>query len=113
MALDLSAIAEGTTAITAALDLFRSADATARDVAASLPSGAKREAAERALEKADQAALIARASVAKALGYELCRCKFPPEPMLYAGYRSDDASPVYECPVCSRDSATPYSFTRA
>ena len=95
MALDLSAIAEGTTALKAALDLFCWAVATVRDVAVNLPSSAKREAAERALEEADQAALIARASVAKALGYELCGCKFPPAPMVSTlGYRRNwTASP--------------------
>jgi hypothetical protein len=35
-----------------------------------------------ALEKPSTATVIAEAEVAKALGYELCKCQFPPIPIL-------------------------------
>lgn len=37
---------------------------------------------------------MAKAQAAKALGYALCKCKFPPEPML----KQSDGR--YKCPAC-------------
>ena len=73
-----------------------------------------------ALEKASAATAIAEAEVAKALGYELCKCQFPPIPMLTVG-RIDVPNlnphlkmlgPVYECPKCGYNSAGPWSYNR-
>ena len=58
---------------------------------------------------------IAQAEVAKALGYQLCKCDFPPPLMLTVGthsLRGGKAGAVYECPKCKFNTASPFSFTR-
>ena len=70
-----------------------------------LPNDQKKEVATQALEQAEQASRIAEAQIAKALGYELCKCQFPPTPMLTIGYTFKGRENVYRCPVCNRDSA--------
>ena len=71
---------------------------------------------EAALEKASTATAVAEAEVAKALGFELCKCQFPPIPMLTVG-RIDIPDlkmrgPVYECPKCGYNSAGPWGYNR-
>jgi hypothetical protein len=51
-----------------------------------LPKDEKAAAIMAALATAESSARMAEAEVAKALGYELCRCQFPPTPMLTVGY---------------------------
>src|SRR5260370_2308167 len=57
-----------------------------------------------ALDKAEEAAKVAEAEIAKAFGYELCKCGFPPTVMLTVGYttewQSGKGGPVFECPKC-------------
>jgi hypothetical protein len=40
-----------------------------------------------ALDHAVSTAVIAEAEIAKALGYQLCKCSFPPAMMLTVGHR--------------------------
>jgi hypothetical protein len=73
-----------------ALDLLRSAyDA--------LPKGDQRDKAEKAVEAA--ATLLARsdAKLAKDLGYKLCQCTFPPQPMLWREAETAWVCPRREC----------------
>jgi hypothetical protein len=56
---------------------------------------------------ASTSAKIAEAEMAKALGYELRKCEFPPTPMLTIGYVTANQTPatalgkpVFECPRC-------------
>jgi hypothetical protein len=69
-----------------------------------------------ALDKAEKAAKVAEAELAKALGYELCKCQFPPIAMLTVGYLSRHhaghkvGEPVFECPKCGLSTAGPYGF---
>jgi hypothetical protein len=71
---------------------------------------------EAALEKASIATAVAEAEVAKGLGFELCKCQFPPIPMLTVGHIDNpDAKmrgAVYECPKCGFNSAGPWSYSR-
>jgi hypothetical protein len=46
----------------------------------------RRKAITAALDQAEAAAKFAEAQIAKALGYDLCKCQFPPTPMLTVGY---------------------------
>jgi hypothetical protein len=66
---------------------------------------------EAALETASAATAIAEAEIAKALGFELCKCQFPPIPMLTVGHvdnpHANMRGPVYECPMCGYNSAGP------
>ena len=74
----------------------------------------EQEATERALEDAEAAALVADAHIAKALGYLLCRCQFPPTAMLTVGQHHGRGreGPVYECPRCGSNNAGGWSFKR-
>ncbi len=99
------------------LDLFRSAVGLVSDVTKALPEGTKKEAATKSLLEAAKAVQIAEASVAQALGYELCKCAFPPTPMLRIGYRilrgaARKTEFVYECPKCKQHTAGAWAFQR-
>jgi hypothetical protein len=83
----------------------RSAIGLAKDAVAILPAD-KKEAVSRGLEEADKQLRLAEASIADALGYALCRCAFPPTPMLLVGYRTELRNPgtqtviidIHQCP---------------
>ena len=63
-------------------------------------------------------AAIAEAEIQKALGYELCKCQWPPVAMLTIGYfhrihgKHQEGDPVFECPKCGYTDAGPSNFTR-
>ena len=44
-----------------------------------LPPGSQREAAEKKIAEAEQALALAEVRAAQSLGYELCRCTWPPQ----------------------------------
>jgi hypothetical protein len=111
--MDVQLIAEGAAAAKSTLDLMRLAISTVRDAAGLLPSGDKKTAALKALEEAEKASRIAEAQIAKTLGYELCKCEFPPAPMLRVGYIGfGKGGPVFECPVCKQNTCDPFRWTR-
>ncbi len=74
------------------------------------------KALDEALDHAVRTAAIAEAEVAKALGYELCKCQFPPTIMLTVGYKLDrgkaGSGPVYECPRCGSNNVGPWGYER-
>src|SRR5262249_23298568 len=79
----------------------------------------ERKAIDQALTVASSNVAIAEAQLAQALGYELCRCQFPPTPMTTVGYFTTSqgghhelGDPVYECPKCGRTNAGPFMFER-
>jgi hypothetical protein len=104
---------QGALAFKSIFDGLRSAISMVREARGSRDSDQGKEETkliDAALEKASAATAIAEAEVAKALGYELCKCQFPPIPMLTVG-RIDIPNlkmlgPVYECPKC-HDSGKP------
>jgi hypothetical protein len=108
---------QGATAVKAAFDAFRAAIAGVRDIRA-IAGGTEeqKKVVDEALDHAVRTAAIAEAEVAKALGFELCKCQFPPTIMLTVGHKLDrgktGAGPVYECPKCGHNSASPWSFNR-
>jgi len=131
---DLGEVAAGIGILKTGFDAIRTALGLVKDVQGALPAGEKKEAAARALEEAEKQIRLGEAQIAKALGYPLCRCTFPPTPMLAVGYRpyADDgeyrllltlvekgqaASPsaftVHECPTCGSNDAGPFNYTRA
>lgn len=61
-----------------------------------LPSGTKKEEAERAVARAEQEMKEAEAVVAKKLGFEICTRCWPPEIMTIA---DDD---LYRCRACGK-----------
>jgi hypothetical protein len=83
-----------------------------------LASPEQAKAVTAAVDQAETAAKVAEAEIAKAFGYELCKCDFPPTAMLTVGYhiatleRHKTGDPVYECPKCKLTTAGPYMFER-
>jgi hypothetical protein len=63
---------------------------------------------EQTLATATSSAAFAEAELARAFGYELCKCTIPPIPMLTVGYSG--GNPVYECPKCGFNTATAARF---
>lgn len=100
---DPNAWAQGATAFKAIFDGLRSAIGMISELRASNQSGstAQLQFVDQALEKASRAAQIAEAQVAQALGYELCKCEFPPVPMRTVGHIDQPGikrrGPVCEC----------------
>lgn len=83
---DLSGLESGIRSFKGALDIAR----TLRDL---LPAGEQREDAERKIDEATAALAASEAQMAKALGYKLCQCTFPPQIMLWK-----QAAGVFQCP---------------
>jgi hypothetical protein len=113
---DPMTIASAIGALKPTFDAVRSAIGLLKDAKELLPADDKREAAiSRALVTAESSAKIAEAEVAKALGYELCKCEFPPIPMLTVGTHtsgSGTGGAVYECPKCKFNTSSPFRFQR-
>jgi hypothetical protein len=86
------------TAAKTTLDILRS-------VRAELPKGHRADHAQQQIEKAEQALKAAEAELAKGLGYQLCRCQFPPNVMLWSGSERTNI-----CPVCGDRNPQPAEF---
>ena len=86
--------------IKSALGLFATAIRVAKQAKDLLPEGPEKKAVEQSLEKAEKDSKLAEAQIAQALGYELCKCTFPPQPMLSLGYR--EQIEYYQCPKCKK-----------
>ncbi|TGS70390.1 hypothetical protein EN844_06520 [Mesorhizobium sp. M3A.F.Ca.ET.201.01.1.1] len=110
---DGSAFTAGLTGVKLAFETIRVAFGILKDTKEALPAD-KAKAVAAALEKSEEQFAIARAEIAKALGYELCKCKFPPVPMVTVGMltRGGKPGPVYECSECGFNTGFPYLFTR-
>jgi len=89
-AITIAALAAGFKYVKDAVSLLKDA----KDL---LPAGEKREAAQRLLVEAEERIPVAEAQLAKALGYQLCRCDYPPAIMLETGQ-----PPRPRCPKCGR-----------
>ena len=116
---DPSSWAQGLGALKTAFDSVRSAIGMIRDVR-SLGGGTEQEqkAIDAALTVASSTTAIAEAELAKAFGYELCKCEFPPTPMRTVGHVTFEhgtrhpGDPVYECPKCGYNTEGPYRYQR-
>jgi hypothetical protein len=112
---DLTNWVAGAAAVKSTFDTLKSAIGLLKDAKGLLPEGDQREKAiTMALDSAAASAKIAEAEVAKALGYELCKCEFPPTPMLTVGELNGrpKTGPVYECPKCGFNTAGPFMYNR-
>jgi predicted RNA-binding Zn-ribbon protein involved in translation (DUF1610 family) len=76
----------------------------------------KQAAANLAIEASTKQLSIAEAEIAQALGYQLCKCQFPPIIMLTVGTKEDVKTStnraVFECPSCGANTAHPFRFNR-
>ena len=77
--MDIAAITAGMTLAKTGFDTLRIAFWLVKDIQQVLPDE-KKEVVARTLEEADTQLRLAEAEIAKALGYSLCRCEFPPTP---------------------------------
>jgi hypothetical protein len=107
-------IASGISAAKIAFDAMRSAIGLLKDTRDLLPKDEKTAAITAALLTAESSSRIAEAEIAKALGYELRKCTFPPTIMLTVGEHSGrpKLGPVYECPQCGYNTAGPITYNR-
>jgi hypothetical protein len=64
-----------------------------------LPKGSKSEEAQEQIERAEKALKASEGAAAKALGYKICQCTFPPQIMLWK-----EAERAHVCPnsTCGR-----------
>lgn len=65
-----------------------------------LLSGSKKADAERMLKDAENKFQLAEAKLAQELGYQICRCNWPPEIMRSIG--AGKYGENFECPSCKR-----------
>lgn len=108
-------VAEYLEPIKLAFDTLKVGLGMIKDVKDALPSEEQRKAVAVAVQQSELQFQIAEAQMAQALGYELCKCEFPPTIMLAVGYmaRGDETGKtIHECPRCNRNTAAPYMFTR-
>jgi hypothetical protein len=109
--------AQGAAALKSTFDALRGVFGVVKDVR-ELAGPEQAKAITAALDQAEAAAKVAEAEIAKALGYQLCKCQFPPVVMLTVGYvsmkfaRYQEGDPVCECPKCGYCTAGPYGFER-
>ena len=71
-----------------------------KDLRDLIPKSADRKKLESTLEKAEREFALIETNVAHVLGYQLCRCSFPPQIMLLE--KDNPSNSVYECPACHR-----------
>ena len=98
-----------------ALESVRSVIATVKEIR-SLGGVAAQEqnAIDNALAIAASNTAIAEAEMAKAFGYELCKCDFPPIPMRTVGYftrpvaKRNSGDPACEYRKCGYNNTGPY-----
>jgi len=111
--MDLATIAAGLGVAKSGFDTLKTALGLVKEAQEVLPAGDKKEVIARTLETAEQQVRLGEAQIAQALGYNLCRCAFPPTPMLKIGKITRGAvRDVHECPRCGQDDAFPMGFTR-
>jgi len=109
-------VVSGISAVKTTFDALRSAIGLVKDTKDLLPKSNTTASITAALATAESSSRIAEAEVAKALGYELCKCQFPPTPMLTVGSIDNPAAkmrgPVFECPRCGFNTDGPWSYPR-
>jgi hypothetical protein len=108
---------QGALAFKSIFDGLRSAISMVREARGSSGDGKEEsKLIEAALDKASIATAVAEAEVAKALGFELCKCQFPPTPMLTVGSIDQPgvkkSGAVFECPKCGFNTAGPWAYDR-
>jgi hypothetical protein len=80
----------------------------------------KRAEVEKSIEGAEEQIRIAEVQIAKAIGFQICKCEFPGTPMLKVGYKRSFVGrgpntidlAVHECPRCLQTDAFGAIYTR-
>ena len=84
--MDHTAITAGADAVRSGLQLLKTALDIARNARELLPEGDQKDQVGEALATAARKLMEGKTTIAHALGYSLCRCQFPPAPMLRVGH---------------------------
>jgi hypothetical protein len=87
---DLSKWTAYLSAAKTALDIFKG-------IRAEIPKGPKADEAQRQIERAEQALRGSEVELAKAFGYNLCQCTFPPSVMLWSEKQQAHLCPNPNC----------------
>ncbi|WP_444890630.1 hypothetical protein [Microbulbifer sp. DLAB2-AA] len=87
------------------LSLLSDAIGLAKKTKDALPNSKDKDLIDKGLNEAEKASKLAEAQIAQALGYNLCKCTFPPQIMLSAGYKENIED--FRCPKCSKSSIAP------
>lgn len=82
----------------AALDLGKKALEIVRRTKELLPNGKEKDTARIAINEADTAFKLAESKIAQDLGYQLCRCIWPPQIML--SIEQEEYGEKFQCPKC-------------
>ncbi len=98
-------------AINAIIGLVRGLLGSVKDAEDILPKGTQKDKFETALAEAEQRAALIKPQLALSLGYKLCKCEFPPHPMLKRGMI--DGRENFRCPKCGADSVPRFRPTQA
>jgi hypothetical protein len=91
-------------------ELVRTAIGAVKDAKDLLPAGDKKVTLEKSIGDAERTMKIAEAQIAKALGYHLCQCCFPPQIMTSKGYHPKRGTEVFECATCQKQHPSPHYF---
>jgi len=81
------------------ISLFEKVVSAVKSVVDMLPKREKEDASRKLIE-IEEKLQIAEAQIAKGLGYELCKCTWPPQIMLHAG--EAEYGEKFRCPACGR-----------
>ncbi len=106
--MDVGEIKDGFEALKIGFQLFKEALGWAKSAKDKLPDGGQKTSVEENLEEAEKTGKLAEAQIAKALGYHLCQCTFPPRIMLSAGYDQQQHEEQFRCPACNKIVPPPY-----
>lgn len=107
--------AQGAGAFKSAIEAFGSLIGIIKDLRGRKTTPEEEAMLDKAIAEAEKAAKIADAQTAKALGYTLCRCQFPPVAMLTVGFHvgiQGREGPVHECPRCGNNTAGIWDYNR-
>jgi len=101
-----------TDAIKSAFDMARSAFDTVKALKALKSDDPEAANAVEQIELAEREVRLAEAQIAQSLGYELCRCQFPPVPMLKDRTDNESATTIYKCPQCESEHPSQEHFAK-
>lgn len=89
-------LAEYLTAAKTVIEIFKG-------IKSELPQGPETEKTQEQIERAEKALRAAEAQLAKELGYNLCKCTFPPEIMLSEKMHERYNIEIFKCRSCGKE----------
>jgi hypothetical protein len=99
----MSAMGEFTSYLVAVKDVLE----IAKSAIGLVPKSRDDETIQHRLVDAEKALRASEAEFAKALGYKLCQCTFPPQIMLSQGYHHSHNVELFRCDRCGKQHPSP------